>query len=338
MFEVHLTNTIIKSYQKVIDNYDKNFDSVTVSFIPVSSEENEEAYMNSLSIVLSEYDYKGYIAPSAQYKAVIPSIGNTSVFVADKLLMESFDFKIDYSDSFKYVPATLSDVTVLLGSAYRNLYMGQSGIDIKIEHKQGETFSQITAKIVGYFDEFQFDPISQEMTDNMIVISNIEGLVEQPITYNNTKRMYSLVFDSNSNITQAKAVLSEYGSIIDFAYNDYPHIMQETYNTGLKPLLIAFVLIICAFIIFSIMLYVLTIIDFYGQNLNEYEPNELKHVELFTIIALLCCCVVHAICSIFVIRINNFVQLLPYFLILALICCTLIYENKRIGQSYDRNK
>lgn len=331
------------AFERVLNNYDESFEQKAVSFIPFksmlgSNDDSERLYVDSISDMLVEYGCEGYISPSRLYHVSTSAIGENSMhsaYVIEKEFIDSYNFQIEYTSDFIYNPTSISDVTVILGSSYKKLLSGQDTLDIVILQKDSNQVYQITAKIAGYFEPYQLDPINLIDTDISIYISNVQSIVDNPITYTNTIRMYTMLFEISGNIIHAKSALTTYGAIVDYEYSYIPQQMVANY-LEIAQMYIIIITILSVFIIFSILLYINTIIGIYNYDLNETNNNEIKRMEFYTILTLIICCIIYAVYSFVICYINNIVlQLVPYLIVFTLICFELLYSNKRTGVKHD---
>ncbi len=321
-------------YEKMLNNRDATFEKNTISFFAFNSLygnnlDDEAAFINSLEDKLTDYGYKGFIAPSKTYRIISSFINSnefTQLFVMEEKYMNNYNFEIDVLDDFNYEPSSLDEVTLYLGNSYKKLLYGNSQITMNIMQKGGTETYEIKAKIAGFFEPNQYDPINQIEMDTAIYIGNIQPLINENITYNNTCRMYTLMFENETNTMLVKPVINNDGYILEYDYFYTPRQAIEDYETRL-PFYTMFLIILCILIVFSIALYVNRILRIFMSKDEKEKKNKINIRIITTIVLLILNGLIYLVCSILTGTVRNILlMLIPYIIIISLIGFVIAYD------------
>ncbi len=232
-------------YRDILDKSNTDFKNKAVAFTPFEvkiTDGDEKAYMDD--IIASSDKLEGYISPSAVYYVTTPVSGGNA-YITDENFFE-YCLKGVNAEGFNYAPSSAEDITVVLGSAYKDAFKAGGNISIRIRGEE-ETFT-LNAKITDILDNSSFDPVNQTFTDYGVYVGDLAAIVGEEPRHDSEDRVYSVLY--TGDIKDAKAALFDYGFADDsFNYFSDAEILLSSYDTTssyAKPIAVACALCMAA--------------------------------------------------------------------------------------------
>lgn len=232
-------------YSDILDKSNTDFQNKAVAFTPFEvkiTDGDEKAYMDN--IIASSDKLEGYISPSAVYYVTTPVSGGNA-YITDENFFE-YCLKGVNDEGFNYAPSSAEDITVVLGSAYKDRFKAGGNISIRIKGEE-ETFT-INAKITDILQNNSFDPVNQIFTNYGVYVGDLTVVVGKECAQESKDRVYSVLY--SGELKDVKAALSDYGFADDsFNYFSDAEILVSSYDTASsysKPIAVACALCMAA--------------------------------------------------------------------------------------------
>lgn len=232
-------------YSGILENSNTDFNNKAVAFTPFEvkiTDGGEKAYMDSVAAASDKIE--GYISPSALYYVTTPVSGGNA-YITDKNFFE-YCLKGVNSDGFNYAPASAEEITVVLGSAYKDTFTAGGNISIRIRGEE-ETFT-LNAKITDILQNNSFDPVNQVFTNYGVYVGDLTAIVGEESAHESKDRVYSVLY--SGELKDVKAAISDYGFADDsFNYFSDVEILLSSYDTTssyAKPIAVACALCMAA--------------------------------------------------------------------------------------------
>lgn len=214
-------------YSEILENSNTDFKNKAIAFTPFTAkitDGDEKAYVDSL--MASSDKIQGCLAPSALYYVSTPVSGGNA-YVAQDGFFENCFKDID-SEGFNYAPVSADEVTVVLGSAYKDNFKSGGKISLRIRGED-ETFT-VNAEITDIMEADSFDPVNQIVTSYGVYVGDLTAVVGDEARHDSQERVYTVIY--SGDVKDVVSVLSDYG-FADSSFNYYlnPETAAASYKT-----------------------------------------------------------------------------------------------------------